>query len=1468
MAVVMLPLFLYALLRTTPVQNYLTDRATSYLSKELGTTVQVGAIDISWFLNLVLVDVKVLDKHGVALFGIHELKASVEKLSFKKHILTVKKIALNKADINLIYYKADSCLNLQFFIDYFSSADTTPSTSAPWTIRFRSIELKDSHFAMRDERYMSPTKGIDFSDMDLSSLNMKLNDIHFHGDSIMANIVNIAAREKSGFNLHQFSARAIVSPRGFSTDQLKIITDNSDLSMNLSMLYRDWSGFDNFLDSVSILSTISPSELDMRDIVYFAPDIEGMNEHYHLSGRLKGTVSSFTAKNMNIFYSDGTRFSGDIRMVGLPDIEETFVQLKIGEFRTDNDDILKFTLPGVNNTIPLPKEVSQLGNIIVKGNFTGFYNDFVSNATFITDAGNVATDLLLRKNKEQKIIEYNGHIQASAFNLGKVFGITEIGSFDLDASVNGKGLTADKADLTLVGNASNIELMGNTLNNLKIDGSFRKHKFDGVLTLKDELAQLHFNGSVDLADSIPAFDFKADLQNARLTRLNLWDRDTSDMLSTQMNLNFKGNTLDNLLGELKFENTHFSEKGRSLDMKSLTLITELQKNGKRMSLASDFADAEFNGQYTFDDLSEYLTFVFTDYLPALALVTPKVTRDVKGSFDYAIHLKNTVPITSIFMPDLEIDKNTVISGEFNPSIGLINVNGKSPHIRLNGFSFRDWTLSGRTESGELSLRMDCSSVDQSDAQTPDPSVSKLENLLLLATARNDSVMFRLKWNDKDTADYNKADIGGTVSFSSYPTLVLKFDPSSMIINDTMWNFASGSAITIDTNSVYISKLGIVSENQSIVVDGRISHDPLDKLDIQFNNFNISQFDPLTKSWGIDFDGLLNGNLSISNVYEIPLITASLLLKKMGVNHELLGDAEIKSEWDTRSKSIKIDTKIAYHGNVSDHYPLFIKGSIYPDREHDNFDLSIDVDNLKLAVLQPFFTDIFSKMRGWGSGKLALKGDFSDPILDGSIKLMRAEFLVDYLHVSYSLVGNIDFAKDLISFKEIQLADSMGNTGVASGNIRHKDFDDWNLDINVKTNNLFVLNTNYSPDEAYYGKAKALGNMSLTGPINDLKLRVKASSGKGTEVFVPINYAVNITDNDFITYVRHDTLVKENQSQPSEPSNLSLQLGLDVTKDANMEIILPYSMGNIKVRGDGLIDMGIDTRGDYSMHGIYTMDRGSFLFNLQNIFSRNFEIKKGSTITFNGSLSDADINLQAVYRIKTTLSGLGSIPVEEASKRIPVDCIVSLTNSLYNPDIRFSIAMPETDAVTQRLVYGAIDTSNAVAMNQQMISLLVLNSFTSTGENAGISASGLGLSSFGMVSGQLNNWLSKISKDFDVGVNYRPGDQMSAQELELALSTQLFNDRVVIDGNFGRSTASSQTASANQNANQWIGDVNVEVKITEDGRFRMKAFNRTNTSLDPFSGQSPYTQGVGVLYRKDFDSFRDLFRKQRKAVITE
>jgi hypothetical protein len=451
------------------------------------------------------------------------------------------------------------------------------------------------------------------------------------------------------------------------------------------------------------------------------------------------------------------------------------------------------------------------------------------------------------------------------------------------------------------------------------------------------------------------------------------------------------------------------------------------------------------------------------------------------------------------------------------------------------------------------------------------------------------------------------------------------------------------------------------------------------------------------------------------------------------------------------------------------------------------------------------------------------------------------------------------------FNNIELRDSTLGKGVVTGTIYHKAFSDWALDINLKADNLSALNTTYSPNEIYYGSAKASGTMTLTGSVDDLLLKADMESEKGTNVVIPISFSRSISENSFIQYRKHGDADTAGKVTPVEPSVLSLQLGLGVKRNASLAIILPYNMGSIDVRGDGLINLGIDTRGEYSMYGNYIMDNGTFLFNFENILKKNFQIQKGGSITFNGSPYDATIKLNAVYKVKTSLSGLPELSPEDQSKRINVNCIISLSNDLYNPDIRFGIELPDASDELKRAVFSSIDTTNALEMNQQMISLLVLNTFSSS---SGITTAGasLGISSYEIMNAQLSSLLSKISKNWDIGFNYRPGDQLTPQEVELALSTQLFNNRVTIDGAVGTNTYNNNTASQTQ---QVIGDISVEVKITEDGRFRFRAFNRTNTGTDVlFSTYSPYTQGVGIVFRKEFTGLKDLFKRTKKAKVPD
>ena len=731
------------------------------------------------------------------------------------------------------------------------------------------------------------------------------------------------------------------------------------------------------------------------------------------------------------------------------DIEETFINLKIDEFHTSMADIQSFTLPYTEglNTIALPLELTRLGNVSVNGRFTGFYNDFVSKATFVTDAGLVTTDLLLTNNKASHNYEYDGRILVESLDAGKIFSVKQLGTLSMYAAIHGKNFSFDKADLTLKGEITNLQYEGNTIGLINIDGEFRKKRFAGGVYINDELLSLDFIGSADFSEELPAFDFKAEVAHANLAKLKLLTADSVVLLSTSTDFKFQGNTIDNLIGALHFSNTSFTRGIKTLKMNDLSVITSsLGNGGKRMQVKSDFANAVFSGQYTFDDMAEYLTMVFTDFLPSLSGGEKLPARINKGSFDYTIQLQHTDSLTEMFAPWIKINSNTVISGTFDPMLGLVNVNGRSPMIVLNGFALHDWTLTGSTVNKSLNLKMECSEINMSEAEISDTSVRRIEQFRLLASASGDSIRFGITWDDNENPDHYKGDINGAVSFKENPRLLVRIDNAAITINDTVWNSIPDNLVIIDSSYLEVRNIGLSNKNKYVILNGSVSSDPLSQLVLDVKGFNISQTDILTEQIGIDMDGFIDGKVTVSELFSIPRIAADLTITRFGFNHESLGDAAIKSYWDNTNNLLAVDMKVVYVGNAGTHYPIKVLGNIYPEREHDNFDLKVDVDNLKVKTIEPFLEGIFSRVRGYASGAITMKGDFSDPVLKGKVKLMRTEMLVDYLRTSYSFTGDFNFDKDLMWFKDIELTDTTFGKGTVSGNSSHKAFADWALDI--------------------------------------------------------------------------------------------------------------------------------------------------------------------------------------------------------------------------------------------------------------------------------------------------------------------------------------------------------------------------------------------------------------------------------------
>ncbi|MDQ3190484.1 MAG: translocation/assembly module TamB, partial [Bacteroidota bacterium] len=377
--------------------------------------------------------------------------------------------------------------------------------------------------------------------------------------------------------------------------------------------------------------------------------------------------------------------------------------------------------------------------------------------------------------------------------------------------------------------------------------------------------------------------------------------------------------------------------------------------------------------------------------------------------------------------------------------------------------------------------------------------------------------------------------------------------------------------------------------------------------------------------------------------------------------------------------------------------------------------------------------------------------------------------------------------------------------------------------------------------------------------------ITAKSEKGTVFYIPLTGTEEITVSNFITFINKDTtVVQVKDGYQVDLTGIQMNFEFDLTPDAEVQVIFDPKIGDvIKGKGRGHLTMEINTLGKFSIFGEYIIEEGDYLFTLMNVINKRFKVEKGGTIKWTGDPYNAQVDINAIYRLRTSLYDLGQY-IDTTKKRVPVNVMLKMKEDLLSPDIHFDIKLPGADEITKNQLRTLL--YNEQELNQQVFALLTLNRFvpplSSGGGNSENSHAGIHTtSSTELLSNQLSNWLSQISNEFDVGVNYRPGDDISSQELEVALSTQLLNDRVILDGNVG---VSNNQAVATQQTNNMVGEFNVEYKISEDGRFRVRGFNRPNGANQIYVN-SNYTQGVGLFYRVEFNSFGELYHRYRNIL---
>jgi len=1454
--IIVLLITIILLVRNPLTQTILARIATTYLSGKLNTEIKIEKLAITGFNSISLTNLLVKDLNNDTLAYAEHLSASYAGRFSNIDIKQLNSIDVKNADIRIKKFKGSNTTNLQFLLDFFSKSKKAqiPAEQSmviekqDVIIQLDEISITNSSFIFIDPNKEKIEVGVDFSNIAIQELNLNARDLLFEKDTFSIHVNQVSLYEKSGFNVDSLTCDFKLSPVLLEARNLLARTSLNKLDLDFSFNYESMHNFKDFIHKVKINTSIRPSIVNLTEVGYFAPVMFNMDNRLRISGKLQGTVSNFKARNLKVGIGKTTQFRGDIQMNGLPDITETFTHLTVTDFISTVEDAGSFRLPTDKIYIDLPEMLTKFGLVRIKGKFTGFYNDFVSYANFRTGIGEFDTDILLRVNRNNDI-EYNGHLEANDFHAGRFFNIEKnLKQLDLTANISGSGIAFENMHIMMDGVIDSLEFFDNIYNEVKISGGIENKKFVGEMNVRDENIYLDFNGSLDYGQSVPAYNFTAIVRDAYLDRINLVDRHPSSRLSTTLNINFMGDNIDNTQGIIILDSTVYEENDKQYTMDDFTLsITRDLTTYAFIRLYSDILDATIEGQYTLRHLPASLKNLFNNYVDTLIVDSSYLNREFRNQdFIFSVNLKNTQPLSDLFIPELQIAEGTRFSGGYNAQIGNLFFDGSCPEIYYNGMVFNNWYSDFYIQNNSLQFITGAESVFYSDTLKSDSLFAHLK-------ARNDTIIYQIKWKDFSEVPFSSANLSGNFILLGGNKYQFNFDQADIKFSDTLWKVNTANNLWIDSSMITFENMGVKSINQNINFHGVISPNPSDTLLLSFSNFDLSNFDLLLQTIDIDMDGLMNGHIKMIDYYHSPFYLSNLQVDDFYFNKEKLGEADIKTIWDSGQKAFDISGSIIYTGNIGKDTTLFVQGKYFPEKENDNFDIAIDLNKYKLATLEPFTKSFSSDLNGMASGAIYIKGSKNKPELRGEINLMRTAMLIDYMHVKYYFADKIKFGNNRIYFDNIVINDSLNNQAIASGSIYHDHLTDFSLDLNISTNQLATMNTMRSQNDIFYGRIIGSGDFRIHGPFQDLTMDISARSEKGTSIKIPVSYGTEVGSNDYIIFAGSEDEnqdVKEDYHVDQE--GITLNLNLDVTNDADIQMFMPYNMGNIRARGKGDLKMDINPAGNFNMEGEYVINRGSFFFTLGNIINRNFDISRGSRVSWTGDPYNAQISLKAIYKVKTTLGDYG--PPEDSATRVPVDCIIHLSNNLLNPVISFSVEFPDLKDDIKQTIYSRLDTTDQAEMSRQMISLLVLNNFY---QPSGYSGS-VGFNTFDLVTNQLSNWLSQISNDFDIGVKYRPGDEISSQEVEVALSTQLFDERVLIDGNVGM----QGNESTSQNTTNIVGEVTVEVKITQDGRFRAKAFNRSNNNY-LYRNYAPYTQGVGVFYTQEFNKIGELFRGKKK-----
>lgn len=1312
---------------------------------------------------------------------------------------------------------------------------------------------------------IAPTRsGMDFNHLNFAKLNLDVRNFKMENNGFAGSVKSAEIQEARGLNVQKFNTDFVYAEKEAYLKNLYLQTPKTILRDEVVLNYNSIEQLSSNLGAVKISADIRDSKIGFSDILNLAPTLRNTapfnkypNAILNVNAFVRGTVNDLSIQNLKVSGLDKLRVlaSGKIKNAMNPD--QLYYDLNVAELSTASKTIYNLV---PKNTIP--NNITLPSFMTIRGTAKGSTQIFDTNLRLTSTLGNAAVIAkadIRRKNRETFDVKAN----LQSLQIGKIIQNKDLGSITAKINAKGQGFDPKMMSANLSGDVQSVTYNGYTYQNMNLKGKINRGAYDIDLNSKDPNANLHLAASGIFNDN-PTVKVNGKINKLDLNKLGFYS--SPMIIAGGIDGDFKNLDPDNLNGYLNLQDFAISDTKEVYPLQEIKLNAVSTADSTLIKFNSQIADVELNGKYKLTQIFGALSQTVNQYYQ---FQKPGKAQKIDAGQFFTINasIKNDDLIRK-FVPDLKSFETININGNYNADSQIIELDAKIPQV-----------LYGTNSLENTSLKI----TNQNQALQYDLSVAALksESFALNKVNINGDVannIINYNITTKDDKDATQFLIAGNAK-SMNDITEISLNPNGLKLNYIDWTVAENNKIQIFSQGIVADQFRLSNSGAEISLQSE-SSSPTSPLNVSLKDFKIETITEIIKKDSLLAKGTINGTAQLRDLTKNMTFTSDIDVTDLFVFGSPVGNLDIKV--NNQSANL-LNADIALSGNNND---VKILGNY--NTSSSSFDLNLNMNQLQMKTLQGFTANAITNTEGYLSGDLKITGTTTAPKILGDVKMNNVGLMIAQTGSDFRNINDkIGFTNRGIEFDNFKINDKDGNSLKIDGQVLTQTYRDFAFNLDVDAKDFKVVNSEKSNDALMYGILSIDAALQVRGNLDLPKVDGRLAVSDDTDfTFVLPQSSPSLQERDgIVEFIDQDqvalnkTIKADSIDSQSPIKGMDVNVNIELSKEAKMSIIIDKANGDfVKLQGEADLTGGIDPSGKTTLVGVYQVEKGSYEMSV-SVLKRKFDIQKGSTITWTGEPTTANLDITAIYKTQTAPIDLVEQQVDQNElnqfkQRIPFNTLLILKGELLKPVISFDITTDEKNNAVSSAVTETVEGKLAQLredeneMNKQVFALLLLNRFIGENpfeSNSGLSAETMARQSVSKIlSQQINNLASDLIKGVDLNFDlestedYSTGQQNTRTDLNVDISKKLLNDRlkVSVGSNFGVEGEARQ----NENTTNIAGDVTIDYALSKDGRYTLRAY-RKNEYQVALQGQIVET-GLGFVITLDYDKFRDIFRKSR------